>query len=119
MTRQDDRALGVSNELGSALHVDHRGVLGRAVAHQVQLLRVLELHLLDLCVLTNIDQDRTWPPAASDVKRFSHRFGDILRPRDQVIVLCNREGNAGNIHFLKCIPSDQVRMHLPGDADDR
>ena len=82
-------------------------------------LGIFEFHFFDLGVLTDIDQDRPGPAAAGDIKGLPHHLGDLIRPGDQVIVLGDRQGDAGYIRFLEGVAADQEGMHLPGDADDR
>ncbi len=119
MPRQDHRALGLGDHLGSFLERRLGGVCRRAVAGQAQVFRVGELCLFDLGVLADIDQHRAGAPAAGDVERLPHHLGDLIRPGDQVVVLGDGQGDAGHVRLLEGIPADQVGVHLPGDAHNR
>ena len=119
MAGQDDRPLrgidegcGLAHQFGSAPHV-------RPIARQPQADRiVVELGRLELDVLTHVDEHGAGPARAGDVERFLHRqrqFGHVL---DQVVVLGDRQGHAGDVGFLECIRADQGRSDLAGDGDE-
>ncbi len=48
-----------------------------------------------------------------------HGGGQVLDVLDQIIVLGARAGDTGGIAFLERVVADQMRRHLPGQADDR
>ena len=59
------------------------------------------------------------PAGARDVERLVHHPRQVLGALDQVIVLRRRAGDAGGVGLLEGVVADQVRRHLPGQADDR
>ena len=72
-----------------------------------------------LRVLGDVDQHRTGTAAGRDVERFAHRRRQILRPRHQVVVLGDRQRDAGDVGLLEAIAANQLAADLAGDADDR
>ena len=60
-----------------------------------------------------------WTSRFRDGERFENRRRDVLRPRDQVVVLRDRQRDPGDVGFLKRVRADQLAAHLAGDADDR
>ena len=58
-------------------------------------------------------------PLAGDGERFADRRRDVFGARHQVVVLRDRQRDAGDVGFLERVGSDQLAAHLSGDADDR
>ena len=48
-----------------------------------------------------------------------HHAGEVAGLLDQVVVLGRGPGDAGGVGFLEGVVADQVRRHLPGQADHR
>ena len=72
-----------------------------------------------LRVLRDVDQHRSGTSRSRDGERLAHRRRDVVRARDEVVVLRNRQRDAGDVGFLKRVGSDQLAADLTGDADDR
>jgi hypothetical protein len=119
MAGQDERPLRLLDHLYRSLQID-RGRMGRRlVAGQRDVLRVNEFGLLDLGVLADVDQDGPWAAAAGDVEGLAYHLGDFVGAGHQVVVLGDRQSDAGHIRLLESIASDQVGVHLAGDTDER
>ena len=92
----------------------------RPVAGQTQLDRVVvELGRRELHVLADVDQHRAGPAGAGDVERFLHRLGQLGHVLDQVVVLRDRQRDAGHVGLLEGIRADEGGSDLAGDRDDR
>jgi hypothetical protein len=52
------------------------------------------------------------------VKRLAHRWRHVLRARDQVVVLRNRQRDARDVRFLERVGANELAADLPRDADD-
>ncbi len=110
--RRRDQLDGLGDARRVGLHLRPVGLVRRLLGRGVCPER--EQH-----VLRQIDDDRAGPPALRDIKRLVQRapeVGDIL---DEIIVLGAGPRDAGRVGFLKRVVADQMRRHLPGQADDR
>ena len=58
-------------------------------------------------------------PAAREVERLADRRRDVGRARHQVVVLGDRQRDAGDVGLLERVGSDQPAADLARDADDR
>ncbi len=91
----------------------------RTISRQLRRRRFpLELAGALLRVLGDVDQHRPRPPRGRDVERFANGARDFVRARDQVIVLGDRQGDAGDVGFLEGVVADELAAYLPGDAHD-
>ena len=72
-----------------------------------------------LRVLGDVHQHRARTAAARDRERFADRRRDVLGRGDQVVVLGDRQRDAGDVGLLERVGSDQLAADLAGDADDR
>ena len=79
----------------------------------------LVFRLGDLHIFRNVDQHRAGAAARCDVKRLADDVGQLIHPRDQIVVLGDGHRHAGNIRFLKGIRAHQTLRHVAGDKDDR
>ena len=79
----------------------------------------LEHAALLLSVLGDIDQDRAGAPGARDIKRLADGAGDLLGLGDEVVMLRDGEGDAGDVGLLERIGPDQMARDLTRDRDHR
>ena len=115
----EQRALGVRHQLDCLLDlVDVALELG-LVAGVRKILRLRIDALGELDVLRDIDHDRTWPAARSDMERLVQHARQILDALDQIIMLGARPRDADGVAFLEGVVADQMGRHLAGDADQR
>ncbi len=122
VTGEDDRPARAVDELErraavgvgdrGARHADVPGVRRRR-------LLVVELARRLLRVLGDVDEDGARPARGRDGERLAHGLGDVLGARHQVVVLGDRQRDAGDVGFLEGVRSDEAAADLPGDADDR
>ena len=71
-----------------------------------------------LRVLGDVDQHRPGAPGLGDVHRFANGGRDFVRASDEIVVLGDRQRDAGDIGFLKRVRAEQLAADLSGDADD-
>jgi hypothetical protein len=65
-----------------------------------------------------VDQHRARPPERA-MKKASRSVGpDLLGVGDQVVVLGDGQGDAGDVGLLKGVEPMSGAANLPGDADD-
>ncbi len=115
---QDDRALRGLDEGHGGLQVGVlRGQIGPAGGRRAGF-GPGELARLLLAVLGQVDEHRAGAAGASHVERFAHRGGDVLGLRDQVVVLGDRQRDAGDVAFLERVGPDELAADLASDADD-
>ena len=71
------------------------------------------------CCASLVMSTRTGPgrPELGDQEGFANHRGDILRAGDDVVVLGDGQGDAGDINFLEGIGAEQLGGDLAGDAD--
>ena len=117
---QDDRPLGRQDQLdgfadGILLGREHgvRAVRSRCGGGKIEIRQPL------LRVLGDVHQHRPGTSGARHQEGLAQHRGDVLRAGDDVVVLGDRQGNAGDIDFLEGVCTQQLRGDLPGDADQR
>ncbi len=120
VTGQDDRPLGGVDQFQRGLQIRRHGAQVGPIAGDLhRTVIVFPFDLGHLGILGNIDQHRSRPAGRGDKKGFFDGRGDFAGVRDQVIVLGDGKGDAGNIRFLKSIIADQRADHLPGEKNHR
>ena len=72
-----------------------------------------------LRVLGDVHEHRARTAAARHGKGLAHGRRHVLGRSDEVVVLGDRQGDAGDVGLLKRVGSDQLAADLAGDADDR
>jgi len=65
------------------------------------------------------DQHRTGTAAHGDFKRLTDGVGQLGDVLNNEIVLGNRHGDAGDVHFLEAVQSEQTGAHVAGDGHHR
>ena len=58
------------------------------------------------------------PPGLGDHERFAHRARHVLGAGHEVVVLGDRQRDAGDVDFLERVAANQAAADLAGDADD-
>ena len=107
---QVERVLDLAGDAGDAPG-GSRGSFGGVGPHE--LARAL------LRVLGDVDQHRAGTARARDVEGFAHVVRDVIGAGHQVVVLGDRQRDAGDVGFLEGVGADQLAADLAGDADDR
>ena len=122
----DDAAAGVEDRLLRLAHHVDRAPDAVDVALDLRLIGlVLDLARerigagSELHVLGDVDDDGAGPAVRSDVEGLMQNARQILDAAHEVIVLGAIAGDAGRVAFLERVRADQMRRHLPGDADER
>src|SRR6185437_10692967 len=85
----------------------------RLVARHVELARAL------LRVLRNVHENRTRTAALRNIERFTKRGRDLFSALYQIVMFRDREGDAGDVGFLKSVGAKELAADLAGDANDR
>ena len=68
-------------------------------------------------VLGNIHQHRALAAGLGDAEGLAQNVGQILHPVHNEVVLGDGHGDAGNVHFLEAVLSDEGRGHVAGNGD--
>ena len=89
------------------------------VAGQLDLVRPFEGCLGGQGVLADVHKNRPRPPSACQVERLGDHARDLRGIGDEVVVLDDRHGDAGDVSFLEGVCADRGTRHLAGDRDDR
>ncbi len=72
-----------------------------------------------LRVLGDVHEHWTRTARLGEVKRFLDRRHDVFDARHQVAVLGDRQRDAGDVGFLKCVVANELARHLTRDAHHR
>ena len=72
-----------------------------------------------LRVLGDVEQHRPGPSGSRHREGLAHRRRHISTRVDQVVVLGDRQRDAGDVGFLERVRANQPAADLAGDADDR
>ena len=122
MTGKDHRAARAVNQLerGAAIRVGDRGA-GHTDMPGIRRRALLPFELAGrlLGVLRDVDEHGSGPAGGGDGKRLAHGPGDVLGARHQIVVLGDRQRDAGDVGFLERVGADEPAAHLTGDADNR
>jgi hypothetical protein len=71
-----------------------------------------------LRVLGDVDEDGARATGARDLEGLTQDGGDVLGAGDEVVVLGDGQGDAGDVDFLKRVGAEDFGGDLAGDADD-
>ena len=120
VAREEDWTFCVLDELDGFLELLGQWRIVRTVAgeHDIVVIPFEDTAFL-LCILGDVDDDRSRSPRTRDVERLANRRCDLLGLGHQVVVLGDRDGAAGDVGLLERVAADEVRRNLPGDADHR
>ena len=123
-----------SREHGSAAHKDKWPLCfcyhGRCLVHILfpnhiglpfcyQRLLVFILCLIGCYILGHINKHRTGPSAFCNVKGSPNSRSQFFHILNNIIMLCNRHGNSGNIYLLKGISSQQGLSYISRNGNHR
>ena len=92
---------------------------GGLVAGQVDALGPLEVDLVTVDVGRDVDEHRARSAGRGDVERLADDLGQVGGVLDQVVVLGDRDGDAGDVGLLERVGADDGRGNLAGQDDDR
>ena len=116
---ENQRPLGGGDELD---RVAHRSVAGQGFVVRFGEVglggRPVDLAAPLLRVLGDVDQHRAGTSPPRDGERLEHRRRDILGGRDEVVVLGDRQRDAGDVGLLECVGANQLAADLSGYAHD-
>ena len=91
----------------------------RTIRLVLVILRALVVSECELHILRNIDNHRPRTAIRRDIERLVQNPRQIFHRPHQIIMLRAVSRNAHRIAFLKRIRPDQMRRHLPGNANQR
>ena len=120
MPGQNYRALRVLDQFESLFVF--RGLRRKigAISGQLRLRRFpVELTRRLLGVFGDVDENRAGATGPGDVEGLADRTGDFTGVGDEIVVLRDWQGDAGDVRLLEGVGPDQFAAHLAGDADDR
>ena len=125
--RVDDAAAGVEHRALGRRHQHHRLLDPRHVRVQLRPIGLVLGHRLlldvgaagELHVLGDVDDHRARAPAACHVEGLVQDARQVGDRAHQVIVLRAVPRDADGVAFLERVGADEVRRHLPRDADQR
>jgi len=106
---EDERALGGIDQLGGLGELRGGRLVVRAVPGQLRrggLPVELGNHLLR--VLGDVDQHRAGAAARGDVERLADGAGDVAGRGDEVVVLGDRQRDAGDVRLLEGVGADRL-----------
>ncbi len=118
-SRQDQRLLGIVNQLDRFADLATIALIVGLIAGQINLIWPLWRGARYNRILGNVHQHRTRPATARDVKRFFHHIRDVVNIGDQIVMLGNRLGNAGNIRLLERVLADKLSRNLARNGNHR
>ena len=123
--RVDDAAAGIEERLLGGGHELDGFAHGRLVGLHLRLVGLMRdvrrpdvVAGRELDVLRDVDDDRPRPAGLGDVERLVQDAREVVDVLHQPIVLRARARDADRVALLESVVADQVRRHLPGDADD-
>ena len=114
----DYGSLRLSDELGGGVDLLRIALQLGFVAGQVQGLRVLELAGLLLDIARDVDEDGTGAARGGDVERLFEGLRNILDVEDELVVLGDRDADAGDVGLLEAVAADEPADDGAGDADE-
>ena len=119
MAREDHRPARLIDQLEGALEIFRLRKMHGLVAARLRR-RGLPIEFAGriLRVLGDVDQHRPRAARRRDMKCLAQTRRDVLGARDKIIVLSDRERDAGDVGFLKRVAANELAAHLARDADD-
>ena len=99
---QDDRSLRFADEFERGFDLIFLRLGGRTITGQTHFaFRVHKFDLLILDVFGNVNQHRPWTASPGDVERLTDGIGQFAGVGDQIVMLGDRERDAGHVDFLE------------------
>ena len=115
----DDRLLGAVDHVGGDGDFVVAGDVHDRVAAQADIGGVaVPLGLLDEDIFGDVDEHGPLASGGGDVEGLFDGLGDFAGAHQEVVVLGDREGDAGDVGFLEAVAPDQVACDVAGDHDD-
>ena len=71
-----------------------------------------------LRVLRYVDEYGAWTPGLRDLERLADGGGDVFGAGDEVVVLGDGQGDAGDVDLLKRVAAEDFAADLAGDGHD-
>ena len=115
---EDQRPLARVDQRGSAIEIGWRRLRHLAAGARRRTVAGAEIERRLLRVLGNVDVHRSGTTGSRQVERLAQRRVDVLGARDQVVVLGDRQRDAGNVRLLERVGAEHGRGDLAGDAHD-
>ncbi len=119
IARDDQRLLGRGQQPDRLADLLAVALVVWLVPRQVQLDVPVRDGTGHLCVLRDVDQHRAGPPRRSDVDGLLEDIGQVVGVLDQVVVLGDWHGDAGDIGLLEGVLAEHQAGHLAGDRQQR
>ena len=109
VTGEDERALGRVNQIERVLDLARDGTVIAAGSRAASVRRATRTRR-ELCcaVLRDVDQHRARTSRARHVEGLAHDARDFVGPGDEVVVLGDRQRDAGDVGLLERIGSNQL-----------
>ena len=120
----DDGSGRAQDQLGRGAHLVEVGFGLGLVARQVDFGRLVPIHRGTRVarvddVLRDVDEHGARAAGRRDVERLADRLRDVLRGRDEEVVLGDGHRDAGGVALLERVGADRRGRHLTGDHDHR
>jgi len=93
--------------------------VNRLISTDIHMGRVLCRSGCRLDILWNINQYRSRFPGLGDIKCHLNNLSEVFPSSHRHTILSNASRHTNNVHFLKCIISDQSKWHLSGKTNQR
>ena len=93
--------------------------VNRLISTDIHMGRVLCRSGCRLDILWNINQYRSRFPGLGDIKCHLNNLSEVFPSSHRHTILGNASRHTNNVHFLKCIVSDQSKRHLSGKTYQR
>ena len=93
--------------------------VNRLISTDIHMGRVLCRSGCRLDILWNINQYRSRFPGLGDIKCHLNNLSEVFPSSHRHTILGNASRHTNNVHFLKCIISDQSKWHLSGKTNQR
>ena len=93
--------------------------VNRLISTDIHMGRVLCRSGCRLDILWNINQYRSRFPGLGDIKCHLNNLSEVFPSSHRHTILGNASRHTNNVHFLKCIVSDQSKWHLSGETNQR
>lgn len=114
--RAENRPLAGGERLGGLADLEGMPLGAGLIADDIHRAAVIELpdHLL-LHIDGDVDEHRAGTPGRGNVERLFEYPGKVGGLFDDVAMLCERFGGAGDVGLLKHVPAQQIAADLAGD----
>ena len=116
---KEKRLLRFFEHFEGTLQLPHMHACIRLVSADVYSVRIVCASEFAHYVFRKVDEHRSRAPCPRNIKRFFNNTSEILTVSHSHSVFCNAARDTYDIHFLKCVISDQVSCHLSRKTDKR